>query len=146
MSKSSGISSNSSYEAGMLLFYKDGVITDPVEARQAREKEDFMSYLGLVKKEEDDLLPGLEDSDEDGTEVDELNQAFVDPDKTLVISEEQQEEWAAQRERRRKEIMMVREREREINNLGWHAINNDEYTFLSRFFSREEILKKMTKN
>ena len=78
--------------------------------------------------------------------VDELNQAFVDPDKTLVISEEQREEWAAQRERRRKEIMMVREREREINNLGWHAINNDEYTFLSRFFSREEILKKMTKN
>ena len=78
--------------------------------------------------------------------VDELNQAFVDPDKTLVISEEQQEEWAAQRERRRKEIMMVREREREINNLGWHAINNEEYTFLSRFFSREEILKKMTKN
>ena len=78
--------------------------------------------------------------------VDELNQAFVDPDKTLVISEEQQEEWAAQRERRRNEIMMVREREREINNLGWHAINNEEYTFLSRSFSREEILRKMTKN
>ena len=72
MSKSSGISSNSSYEAGMLLFYKDGVIADPVEARKAREKEAFMSYLGLVKREEeeDDLAPGLEDSVEDGTEVD----------------------------------------------------------------------------
>ena len=139
MSKSSGISSNSSYEAGMLLFYKDGVITDPLEARHAREKEDFMSYLGLVKREEedDDLVPGQEDNDEDGTEVDEINQAFVDPDKTLVISQEQREEWAAERERRREEIMVTRKREREINNLGWHGINNDQYTFLSRFFSRD---------
>ena len=106
-----------------------------------------MYYLGLVKREEkeDDLVPGLEDSDEDGT-VDELNQAFVDPDKTLVISQEQREEWATERERKRKEIMVTREREREINNLGWHAINNHQYIFLSRFFSREEILKKMTKN
>ena len=97
-----------------------------------------MSYLGLVKREEedDDLVPGQEDNDEDGTEVDEINQAFVDPDKTLVISQEQREEWAAERERRRKEIMVTRKREREINNLGWHGINNDQYTFLSRFFSR----------
>ena len=97
-----------------------------------------MSYLGLVKREEeeDDLVPGLEDSDEDGTEVDELNQAIVDPDKTLVISQEQREEWATERERKRKEIMVTRKREREINNLGWHGINNDQYTFLSRFFSR----------
>ena len=39
MSKSSGISSDSSYEAGMLMSYKDGVIIDPRKAKNRHQRE-----------------------------------------------------------------------------------------------------------
>ena len=117
MSKSSGISSDSSYEAGMLMSYKDGVIIDPREAenRHLREAE-----IELDVPEEE------EEAD------DELNQAFIDPDKTITISEEERERRASERERVQRELAEAKKREAEINNLGWHGINNQQYTFLSK--------------
>ena len=62
MSKSSGISSDSSYEAGMLMLYKDGVIIDPREAENRHMRE---ADIDLDVPEEE------EEAD------DELNQAFI---------------------------------------------------------------------
>ena len=123
MSKSSGISSDSSYEAGMschvmnVMSYKDGVIIDPREAenRHLREAE-----IELDVPEEE------EEAD------DKLNQAFIDPDKTITISEEERERRASERERVQRELAEAKKREAEINNLGWHGINNQQYTFLSK--------------
>ena len=81
MSKSSGISSDSSYEAGMLMLYKDGVIIDPREAENRHMRE---ADIDLDVPEEE------EEAD------DELNQAFIDPDKTITISEEERERRASE--------------------------------------------------